>query len=219
MDKKIKWIIGTILVVISMTLLLEFFFPKDKIVREEKHNDEVHVTNDMLKDTDSSDVMASYDEDITLITETVKEFLGIYHTYSQIDSSYMCKMEKDYMTSKCMYAYLMAGMDGKSPWNNDEELMAYLENYEPNRVNNQYIINPQVTCHVSELDIVYEPYDETNGRLWCYYEVCHDYITIKDNEYYDQMARLEVVKKNDGWKVSYIDFISIGGIKGYYGSN
>lgn len=216
MSNRIKWILGT---VISLGLIL---FVLQSGMKDNFDNIEYVPQKETIQKIDSSesaDENWNYDEEVALIEETIKECLGVYHTYSQLDNTYMCKLAREYITPQCLFNYLMSKMDGKAPWDNDNELMDFLDDYEPNRVNNNYITDPEVMCHVSEIEILYESLDKDYGTIWCHYEVCHDFKTITENQYYDQMARLDVKKVDDKWKVNFIYFISLGGIKGYYEAN
>lgn len=152
------------------------------------------------------------------IKEVLKEFLGQFHTYCYLDNSYMLKMVSDFASPSCLYHYLMSRMDGKVAWETDDELMAYLEDYEPNR--GDYITSPKLVYHVSEISIVVD-WDKSSSEN---YKVYTEYLLAEKDttdsgaaNYSRHMASLYVKLIDGQWKVSSIRYISEGGIVGEYG--
>lgn len=215
MDKKGKWLIGTILCIVIIILIFQSILNRSNIDITTSNETDKILSSDSIADSyEDSDEYIYHEDELSEIEEMLKECLGVYYTYANLDNSYMCKMEMDYMTVGCMYSYMLGRMDGKAPWDNEDELFEYLKTYEPNRTNNDYILNPDIVCHISEMDIVYEPVNADEGVVWCFCEVCYEPELKKDTTYMEQMGKFEVLKKDGSWKVSYIEFISIGGVSG-----
>lgn len=152
------------------------------------------------------------------IEDVLKKFLGQFHTYCYLDNSYMLKMVRDFASPSCLYHYLMSRMEGKVKWETDDELMDYLEAYEPNR--GDYITNPNLVYHVSEISIMVG-WDESSSEN---YKVYTEYLLAEKDttdsgaaNYSRHMASLYVKLIDGQWKISSIRYISEGGIVGEYG--
>lgn len=202
--------IGTFVINLSRNTYIEREVQSN--IQEESKVENIYYDETSINlETMEEEVKINYAQDEKNIESVVEDFLGVFHTYCYLDNSYTAKMISDYTTPSCLYQYLKNRVNGKSPWATEDELMAYLKDYEPNR--GDYITNPKQLCYVSNSDLVVD----WSGKNTDDYKVYVEYLLEEISEsneakYTAHMASLYMQRTDNQWKVDRIRYISEGGI-------
>lgn len=198
--------------------LLKKEVSETEIVEETRIENIYYDENQINYESVESEIQENNMKNEQEIKSVITDFLGKFHTYCYLDNSYMAKMISDYSTPSCLYLYLMSKVNGKSPWATDEDLMEYLEDYEPNR--GEYITKPKVICSVSEISLMvdWNSQGSENYKTYVEYLLSEDDTTDSNTiNYSKHMASLYLQHIDNQWKVSRIRYVSEGGIVGEYG--